>query len=113
MDMAFPKKLIINPNTPQNMQSSFDTVDTASSGFVQQAAYLGGAVNRLTHQLNQITNYDTQVSNSESKIRDADMADEMVEKTRAEILKNSSMALFGAANTRQETLLTLLKGDQK
>jgi flagellin len=111
MDMAFPKKLIINPNTPQNMQSSFDTVDSATSGFTQQAGYLGAAVNTLTHQLNHITNYDVQISSSESKIRDADMAAEMVEKTRSEILKNSTMSLFGAANTRQETLLSLIKGE--
>jgi flagellin len=109
-DMAFPKKLVINPNTPTNMAASFDTVDAATSGFSQQAGYLGAAVNRLGHQLNHIMNYDTQVSSSESKIRDVDMAEEMAEKTRAEILKNSSMALFGAANTRQETLQSQYKG---
>ncbi|MDB5096717.1 MAG: flagellin [Cyanobacteria bacterium RYN_339] len=112
LDQAFPKKLLVNPNTPLNMQQAFNTVDTATGGLSQQAGYFGACINKLGHQLNNVTNYDTQVSSSESKIRDADMADEMVAKTRAEILKNSTTALFSAANSRQETLLTLITGRQ-
>jgi flagellin len=109
-DQAFPKKLLVNPNTPLNMSTSFSVADAALTGLVGQAGYLGAQHNRLEHQLNNVTNYSINVAKSESQIRNTDMASEMTALTRSQIMQNAATALVGQANTRPETLLRLIKG---
>jgi flagellin len=109
-DQAFPKKLVVSPNTAANTAASFAITDTALTGLTAQAGYLGAQHNRLEHQLNNVTNYAINDARAESQIRDADMASEMSALTRSQIMQNAATALVGQANTRPEVLLKLLKG---
>lgn len=106
---AFPKHLIVDPNTPDNIRSSFDLIDRTNGDLALQASYLGAASNRLEHQLNNISNYTNQAASSESTIRDADLADEEMNRTRAQITKDATTALFGQANMRSQIILQLLQ----
>lgn len=108
-DQAFPKKLIVNPNTPDNMSASFDIVDAGHDGLVQAATMLGAKHNALLSELNNVSNYAINIDAAQSQIRDADMASEQINLSKAQITQQATTALFGQANTKPETILRLLQ----
>ncbi len=71
---------------------------------------LGVAMNRLEHT---ITNLDTMIENttaSESQIRDVDMAAEISNFTRLQILQQSGTSMLAQANAQPQAVLSLLRG---
>jgi flagellin len=107
---AFPKKLVINPGTDANIQQSLALVDNGNNGLVAQDAYLGAMQNTLEHSLNNVENSEVNLAASESQIRDLDMADEMTELTKSQVLQQSAMAMITQANARPLAVLELLRG---
>lgn len=106
---AFPKKLVINPGTDANIKQSLSLIDTSQSGFVAQAGYLGAMQNRLEHTLNNVANAEINVAASESQIRDLDMADEMTQLTKSQVIQQSAMAMIAQSNARPLAVLELLR----
>ncbi|MCL2071523.1 MAG: hypothetical protein FWH07_04720 [Oscillospiraceae bacterium] len=65
--------------------------------------------NRLEHTVNSLTNQIENLTEAESRIRDADMAAEMINYTKYSILQEVAMALLAQANQQPYLILQLLR----
>ncbi|WP_027965382.1 flagellin [Halalkalibacillus halophilus] len=81
-----------------------DAIETVSS----QRSELGAVQNRLEHTISNLDNASENLSAAESRIRDADMAAEMMEMTRANILSQASQSMLAQANQQPQSVLQLL-----
>lgn len=72
-------------------------------------AIYGSLQNRMEHTMNNVGNYHENLAAAESRIRDADMAKEMVDFTMSNILSQSALAMLAQANNNPQTVLQLLK----
>ncbi len=81
-------------------------LDSVSTG----RATLGAYQNRLEYSTNFLDIQSENLSAAESRIRDADMAKEMMEFTKLTILEQAAMAMLAQANQSQQGLLRLLQG---
>jgi len=84
-------------------------VDTALDRLGRQRADLGAYYNRLENSILSLSrNYENMMS-AESRIRDADMASEMVEFTKDQILVQTSSAMLAQANTKPKLIMKLFE----
>jgi flagellin len=88
---------------------SIDALDTAISNVSQTRADLGAVQNRLEHRLNNIATYQENLVASESRIRDVDMASEMVNFTKLNILQQAGTSMLAQANQAPQSVLSLLR----
>ena len=65
--------------------------------------------NRLDHRLNNLATYQENLTASESGIKDVDMASEMVQFTKLQILNQAGTAMLAQANSAPQSVLTLLR----
>ena len=72
-------------------------------------AGLGAVQNRLEHKINNLNVAVENLSASESRIRDTDMAQEMVSFTRSQILSQAGTAMLAQANQASQGVLRLLQ----
>jgi flagellin len=72
-------------------------------------AVVGRGQNRFTYALNLAQSQLTNLAASESRIRDADMAEEAARLTKGQILLRSGVAALAQANSAPEQVLTLLR----
>jgi flagellin len=84
------------------IQSAIDTVSTLRSK-------LGAYQNQLTHTINNLSTESENLSSAESEITDVDMAAEMTEYTKNNILVQSSEAMLAQANQLPQGVLSLLQ----
>ncbi|MDR0648330.1 MAG: flagellin, partial [Synergistaceae bacterium] len=70
---------------------------------------LGAYQNRLEHTINNLTTASTNMKSSESRIRDADMAKEMMTFTKLNVLSQAGNAMLAQANQLPSNVLTLLR----
>lgn len=99
----------INISTQSAASKSITTINNALETVSKERSKLGAIQNRLEHT---IKNLDTSAENlqaSESRIRDVDMAKEMMEQTKQNILQQASTAMLAQANTAPQTVLQLLR----
>jgi flagellin len=89
--------------------TSSDSVQTAINTISAQRAELGATQNRFEHTLNSVNVAVENLSASESRIRDTDMASEMVAFTRANILQQAGTAMLAQANQAPQSVLSLLR----
>ena len=80
-------------------------IETVSSG----RSYLGAMQNRLEHTIANLDNASENLSAAESRIRDVDMAKEMMEQTKNSILSQASQAMLAQANQQPQGVLQLLR----
>ncbi len=73
-------------------------------------AQLGAIQNRFESTINSLNVSAENLSAAESRIRDTDMAQEMVNFTRAQILSQAGTAMLAQANTSNQGVLQLLRG---
>jgi flagellin len=97
-------------DTVANANSAISTLDTAISDVSTARATLGAYQNRLEHTINNLNVTVENLSASESRIRDTDMAQEMVQFTRNQILSQAGTAMLGQANQAPQSVLQLLRG---
>jgi flagellin len=88
--------------------SAIDTIDKAISTVSNQRATLGAYQNRLEHTINNLNVAVENLSASESRIRDTDMASEMVSFTRSQILSQAGTSMLAQANQAPQSVLKLL-----
>jgi flagellin len=86
-----------------------DAVGAALSSVADIRAQLGAVQNRLEHTINNVLVYQENLQASESRIRDVDMAAEMANMTRLQILSQSGTAMLAQANQTPQTVLQLLQ----
>jgi flagellin len=70
----------------------------------------GAVQNRLEHTLNNLSTYQENLTASESRIRDVDMASEMVEFSKDQILQQAGTSMLAQANQAPQAVLSLLRG---
>ena len=76
---------------------------------LDQRADLGAIQNRFDHTINNLNVAVENLTASESRIRDADMAQEMVQFTRNQILSQAGTAMLAQANQASQGVLSLLR----
>ncbi|MEA4889107.1 MAG: flagellin [Clostridiaceae bacterium] len=96
-------------DTHDNASTAITSVNTAINTVSTQRAKLGAYQNRLEHK---IANLDTSAENlqsAESRVRDVDMAKEMMEYTKNNILSQAATAMLAQANQAPQGVLQLLQ----
>jgi flagellin len=88
---------------------SITKIDSAINKVSTQRAKLGAYQNRLEHTINNLTTASTNLKSSESRIRDADMAKEMMTFTKLNILSQAGNAMLAQANQLPQNVLALLR----
>lgn len=84
-------------------------IDAAISKVSAQRATLGALQNRLDHSINSLATTTENLTAAESRIRDVDMAKEMMNFTKYNILNQAATAMLAQANQLPQTVLQLLK----
>ena len=84
-------------------------IDTAIKNVSTIRGDLGAAQNRLEHRLNNLATYQENLVASESRIRDVDMASEMVAFTKLGILQQAGTSMLAQANQAPQGVLSLLR----
>jgi flagellin len=103
--------------TIQGLSVSFATaasaaiasIDAAIGAITTQRANLGAIQNRLEQTINRLGVTSENLQAAESRIRDADMASEMISFTKNQILQQSGMAMLSQANAAPQSVLSLLR----
>jgi flagellin len=85
-------------------------IDAAIANVSTQRAQFGAIQNRLEYALNNLATYQENLMASESRIRDVDMAAEMVDFTKLQILQQAGTAMLAQANQSPQSVLSLLQG---
>lgn len=83
-------------------------VDGAISKVSSQRSYIGAKTRRLEHTINNLENTAMNLQEAESRIRDADIAEEMMNMVKAQIRMQASLAMIAQANVAQQMVLQLL-----
>jgi flagellin len=96
--------------TTASAQSAIATLDTAISSVSTARASLGAVQNRFEHTIANLNVATENLSASESRIRDTDMAQEMVQFTRSQILSQAGTSMLAQANQGPQSVLSLLRG---
>jgi flagellin len=85
------------------------TIDTELQSVSAGRSSLGAYQNRLEHTIKNLDNASENLQASESRVRDVDMAKEMMEFTRTNILNQASQAMLAQANQQPQAVLQLLR----
>jgi flagellin len=96
-------------STSAAAQSAITTIQSAIDSVSDQRSTLGAVQNRLDHTINNLNVAAENLSASESRIRDTDMAAEMMSFTRAQILSQAGTAMLAQANQVPQSVLSLLR----
>jgi flagellin len=100
---------IITLMTPDDANRAIGTFDEALKKVSKQRADLGAYQTRLEHAIRGIDVGAENLQAAESRIRDTDMAKEMVDYTKNQILSQSGMAMLAQANQSTQGVLSLLR----
>jgi len=84
-------------------------LDNAVSVISAQRAELGAQQNRITGTINFVQLQNENMTAAESRIRDADMATELIGLTMAQMREQSGLAMLSHANVNQQSVLSLLQ----
>lgn len=96
-------------NTRKHATATIGVIDQSLQYVLGQATTVGAWLNRLEYTDSNITTMSDNVTNSESTIRDADMAKEMTNYTKANVLSQAAQAMLAQANQNQSSILSLLQ----
>ena len=89
--------------------NALSTLDTAIGNVSNQAATLGAVQNRLQYTSDAISSTEENLSASNSRIKDVDMASEMTTLTQQQILQQAGTAMLAQANSQPQLVLKLLQ----
>ena len=93
----------------ESANSAIDLVNNALESVSSERAKLGATQNRLEHTINNLRVSGENLQAAESRIRDADMANEMVKFSKDQIISQSGTAMLAQANTAPQSVLQLLR----
>ncbi|WP_026894440.1 flagellin [Clostridiisalibacter paucivorans] len=95
--------------TAASISALTTTIDTALETVSQERSKLGAIQNRLEHTIKNVDNTSENLQAAESRIRDVDMAKEMMEFTKQNILQQAAQAMLAQANQAPQGVLQLLR----
>lgn len=93
-----------------NADKMLGSIDKAIKAVSDQRATLGAVQNRLEHTINNLTATNENLSEANSRIRDVDMAEEMMTFTKSNILSQAATSMLAQANAMPNSVLNLLQG---
>ncbi len=99
----------IDANGKANAANAIEKIDAAIKSVSSTRANLGAFQNRFEHTINNLNVAVENLSASESRIRDTDMAQEMVNFTRSQILSQAGTSMLAQANQAPQGVLSLLR----
>lgn len=102
-------KGLVDLTSQATADTAITTVDNAISKVSSERAKLGAVQNRLEHTINNLGTSSENLSAAESRIRDVDMAKEMMEFTKNNILSQASQSMLAQANQQPQSVLQLLQ----
>ena len=88
---------------------SLDDIDEAINSISTLRGTFGAVQNRLDHRLNNLSTYQENLVSSESRIKDVDMASEMVNFSKLQILQQAGTSMLAQANQAPQSVLSLLR----
>jgi flagellin len=97
-------------STQAAAQEALKSLDSAISSLAQTRGTFGALENRLQTTISNIQNAMENLSASESRIRDVDVAQETANLTRNQILQQAGVAMLAQANQQPQLALSLLRG---
>jgi flagellin len=95
--------------TQAGADKAITTIQSAIETVSAERSKLGAMQNRLEHTINNLDNTSENLQAAESRIRDVDMAKEMMEFTKQNILQQAATAMLAQANQAPQTVLQLLR----
>ena len=102
------KGLNVSDNTGTAATYAIDAIADAINKVSTQRSALGAVQNRLEHTIDNLDNVVENTTAAESRIRDTDMAEEMVEYSKNNILAQAGQSMLAQANTATQGVLSLL-----
>ena len=98
----------VDGNDDTNARDAIETIKQALQKVSDQRSSLGAAQNRLEHTINNLDNVVENTTAAESRIRDTDIADEMVTYSKNNILAQAGQSMLAQANQSTQGALSLL-----
>ena len=98
----------VNLSTQTGANTAIDLIDTAIKTVSTSRANLGALQNRFEHTINNLNVTAENLTASESRIRDTDMAQEMTNFSRTQILSQAGTSMLAQANQASQSILKLL-----
>jgi len=99
----------IDISSQAGADGAITTIDSAIKTVSEERAKLGAIQNRLEHTINNLSTSSENLTAAESRIRDVDMARELMEQTKNAILAQASQAMLAQANQVPQGVLQLLR----
>lgn len=99
----------VNISSQASANAAITTIQSAIDTVSSERAKLGAYQNRLEHTINNLDAAAENLQASESRIRDVDMAKEMVAFTKLNILQQAATAMLAQANMAPQSVLQLLR----
>ena len=99
----------LNISTQAKANAAINVLDTAVQKALDQQTTIGAVESRLEYTSSNLTTASENVQSSESTIRDADMAKEMTEYTKNNVLLQAAQSMLSQANQNSSSVLSLLK----
>jgi flagellin len=101
-------RVTLSLESPEGANASIGVLDNALQRLSKQRADLGAYYNRLDYAARGLMTAYENTQAAESRIRDADMAEEMVEFTKNQVLVQSGTAMLAQANAQSQSILRLI-----
>lgn len=99
----------LNISNKEDASKSIAVIDKAIASVSSERGKLGAVQNRLDHTINNLGTSSENLTAAESRIRDVDMAKEMMEQTKNSILSQAAQAMLAQANQQPQAVLQLLQ----
>lgn len=99
----------LSVGTYEKAGKAMSGIQGAISAVSAQRSYLGALQNRLEHTIANLDNISENTSSAESRIRDTDMAEEMVTYSKNNILAQAGQSMLAQANQSTQGVLSLLQ----
>jgi len=99
----------VNVTNRDSASRSITIVDNAIDRVSRQRARLGAYQNRLEHTINNLTAENENLTSAESRIRDTDMAKEMMNFSKLQIMLQAGTSMLAQANQLPQNVLSLVR----
>ncbi|MBE6064841.1 flagellin [Clostridium cochlearium] len=109
VDEEASKKVGINVSTQENASTAITTINSAIEKVSAERSKLGAYQNRLEHTIANLDNSSENLQAAESRVRDVDMAKEMMNFSKSNILQQAAQAMLAQANQAPQGVLQLLR----
>ncbi|MGN1482115.1 flagellin N-terminal helical domain-containing protein [Porcipelethomonas sp.] len=106
---SWSQGITINISDQAIASKSAELIRDAIDDVSLQRAQLGATQNRLDYTINNLDTAKENIENANSRIRDTDMAEEMMKYTQSNVLTQAAQAMLAQANTQPQNVLQLLQ----